>query len=102
MYSTAFRDQDTGLMKGDQTAAMPLAGSFTDRTEVMCSPSEHGYCPEDKTMIVQYEQGPEYIVIGYRVTDEQLDRLSRRVKTDLADLKSYRDNAAAKELANLE
>ncbi|MGV0954257.1 MAG: hypothetical protein ACOYBR_08090 [Fluviibacter sp.] len=91
MYSTAFRDQDTGLMKGDQSAAIPLAGAFTDQSEVLCSPSEYGFCPEDKAMIAQYEQGPSYIVIGSRVTDEQLMKLSQRVNTDLADLMAYRD-----------
>lgn len=91
MYSTAFRDQDTGLMKGDQSVAIPLTGSFTDRTEVLCSPSEHGFCQEDKAMIVQYGHGPEYVVIGSRVTDEQLAALAKRVKTDLMDLKAFRD-----------
>jgi len=91
LNSIAFRDQDTGLMKGNQSAAMPLTGTFTDRTEMLCSPSEHGFCPVDNAMIVQYEQGPINVVIGSRVTDEQLMKLAKRVNTCLADLKAFRD-----------
>lgn len=83
-----YRVQDAGLTN---TA---LAWAFSDRAEVLCTPSEHGFCPEDRAMIVQYEHSPIYIVIGSRVTDGQLAKLAERVDTSLLDLISYRDSRA--------
>lgn len=73
------------------------AWAFGDRTEVLCTPSEHGFCPEDRAMIVQYENSPVFVVIGSRVTDGQLAKLAERVDTSLFDLIAYRNSRARNE-----
>lgn len=92
MFPTATRNQDTDVVFATQAKSIPHTGSFTDQTEVLCSPSEHHmFCPEDRAMITQAEYGPSYVVIGSQVTDEQLMKLAKRVNTDLAALIAFRD-----------
>lgn len=77
MFLTAIRKQDE---------------SFTDRSEVLCSPSEHHvFCQEDSVMVTQDAHGPMCIVIGSQATDEQMNKLARRVNTGLAALIAFRD-----------
>lgn len=94
MNAPAYRDQDTGLMKGKQSPANTSSWAFSNSTEVLCSPSEHGFCSEDKAMLVQHADGPRYVVIGSRVADEQLAKLAERVDTSIHDLLAYRNSRA--------
>ncbi|BBU69277.1 hypothetical protein [Fluviibacter phosphoraccumulans] len=77
MFLTAIRKQDE---------------SFTDRSEVLRSPSEHHvFCQEDSVMVTQDAHGQMCIVIGSQATDEQMIKLAKRVNTDLAALMAFRD-----------
>lgn len=88
----SFCNKNPGLNLYKQAQVIPLTGSFADRTEVLCSPSESDvFCPEDSAMIAQDAHSPSYIVIGSRVSDEQLMKLATRVNTGLTALIAFRD-----------
>lgn len=88
----SFCNENPGLNPYEQAQVNPLTGSFADRTEVLCLPSESDvFCSEDSALIAQAAHGPSYIVIGSRVTDEQLMKLATRVNTCLTALIAFRD-----------
>lgn len=88
----SFCNENSGLNFCKQAQEIPLTGSFSDRTEVLCSPSESDvFCPEDSSMVAQDAHGPSHIVIGALVSDEQLMKLASRVSTGFAALIAFRD-----------